>query len=328
MATAKERIQAEAYKELSALVKGTLEQLKKWEEKELKAQRKAVGSSVSPTSFKKYEETLHTLVEQIAAGQRFFEGTVKKWDRTSLPWASFPDTHKEYRQMIYALETQKALVAVEERRMAREKAAVERPVPRPVSPAPKVSAPTKANWWKRAVIGGALIAGGWFGAKQMTSQDAPKAGDKPGQAMEQRVTITHQGQTQGYTISATHTGSNGSLLPRLQQSIDQSMADVHAPVSGASFDATVQGRLQRNVISGLDVQGSANQAAIANNMARTAAARRSINYDEQRMKVDTMESWEDVSRSVERTAGNVRGTIEQATGTVNAFRDLGRAFRK
>ena len=322
MATAKERIQSKDYKELSALVMGTKEQLKRWEEQELKRQKEKVGRVVSVSSFRKYESTLNTLIQQIAAGQRFYKEAVDKWDKTPLSWAKFPDTHKEYRQMIYALETQKAIVSAEEKRMAREKAEAERPAPRP---APRASAPKKANWWKRAILGTALVAGGWFGAKQMNSNNGPEAGDKPSQSMQQRVTVTHQAH--GYTLSATQTGSDGSLLPRLQQSVNQSMADVSAPMNDAAFNANVQGRWQRNVISGLDVQGSANQAAIARNMANTAAAKRAINYEEQRMKVDTMESWEDVSRSVERTTGNLRGTIEQATGGVNAFRDFGRALR-
>lgn len=322
MATAKERIQSADYKELSALVMGTTEQLKKWEERELKKQREETGAVVSALSFKQYENALHTLAQQIAAGHRFYEGTVKKWDKSALSWAKFPDTHKEYRQMIYALENQKSLVSTEQKRLAREKAAALRPAPRPKA---KASTPKKANWWKRLVVGTALVAGGWFGAKQMSSDNTPQAGDKTGQRMEQRVVVSHQAG--GYTVSATHTGSDGSLLPRLQQSVNQSMADVHSPMSDAAFNANVQGRWQRNVISGLDVQGSANQAAIANNMANTAAAKRRINYEEQRMKVDTMESWEDVSRSVERTTGNLRGTIQQATGSVNAFRDFGRALR-
>ena len=323
MAEAKERIQSRDYKELSALVMGTSEQLKKWEERELKKQKEETGAVVSALSFKRYEDALHTLAQQIAAGHRFYEGTVKKWDKTALKWAKFPDTHPEYRQMIYALEDQKSLVSTEQKRLAREKAAALRPAPRPKTKAR--TQPKKANWWKRLVVGTALVAGGWFGAKQISSDNTPQAGDKEGQRMEQRIVGISQRPIS--TGMVTQESSSRSLLGRLQSVSDQSMSHPSYVTDDAVFDAQVKALQQRNTISGLDVQGSANQAAIANNMANTAAAKRSINYNEQRMKVDTMESWEDVSRSVERTTGNLRGTIQQATGGVNALRDFGRAVR-
>ncbi|MGN0919341.1 MAG: hypothetical protein ACI4OR_01075 [Alphaproteobacteria bacterium] len=326
---AKDRIQEKDYKELSALVLGTVKQLNAWAQKEAETQRNAVGKFVSADSFKRYMDSLNALIKKIKEDQQEYQQTISKWDRTSIGWAKFPDTHEEYRKMIYELEDKKVSVMAEQERMGREKAAAQRaPASQKTAskaPVSKAPAPPKPNWWKRAVLGTALVAGGWFGAKQMNSNNGPEAGDKPTQAMEQRVTVTQQ--RQGYTLSATQTASGKSLLPRLQQSVDQSMANINQPMDNGSFNATVQGRWQRNVISGLDVQGSANQAAIAGNMARTAQAKRSINYEEQRMKVDTAESWEDVSRAVERTTGNLRGTIQQATDGVHALRDFGRAFR-
>ena len=178
----------------------------------------------------------------------------------------------------------------------------------------------KSSWWKHALGYGTLLAALtgtlWYKNSKDQTQSTPSETDKVPERVEQRA-----------TGMVTKESSSRSLLGRLQSTSDQSMSHPSYVTEDDVFEAQKKALLQRNTISGLDVQGSANQAAIANNMAITAGAKRRINYDEQRMKVDTVESWEDVSRSVERTTGNLRGTIQQATGSVNAFRDFGRALR-
>ena len=197
----------------------------------------------------------------------------------------------------------------------------------------KTSKKNKSGWWKHVLGYGTLIAiltgvtGLLIKGDKNQTQSAPSETDKLPGRIENRINVPVARQGQTFTAMATQESGSRSLLGRLQSAVDQSMSHPSYVTDDVVFDAQVRALQQRNVISGLDVQGSANQAAIAANMASTAASKRDINYSEQRMKVDTMESWEDVSRSVERTTSNLRGTIQQATEGVHAFRGLGRAFR-
>ncbi len=297
------------YQEICALMEAKKEkEIDKWKTTRLK-QTKKDYSNVSDILLSRYETALDQYANTLKRAYSSYQGTPGPAQRERLLRKLVTTDHRNLSDVVKSLNSART----------QNKG--------------KTSKKNGSGWWGHALGCGSLIlaltgvTGLLIKGDKNKTQSAPSETDKLPGRIENRINtpVARQGQT--FTAMATQESGSRSLLGRLQSAVDQSMEHPSYVTDDAVFDAQVKALQRRNIISGLDVQGSANQAAIAAKMASTAASKRDINYSEQRMKVDTMESWEDVSRSVERTMGNLRGTIQQATGSVNAARDFGRAFR-